>query len=62
MLENDHSLHDQASRTEVVLLLDGLGDSSEWMEENITSLKPILFFLPLTSFTNLRDERAIAKL
>ncbi|XP_018019784.2 uncharacterized protein LOC108676244 [Hyalella azteca] len=51
-----------ASRMEVALLLDKLGDSWEWKEANITNLKPILFYLPIAMLTNLRDSRAIARL
>ncbi|XP_018021223.2 uncharacterized protein LOC108677509 [Hyalella azteca] len=49
-----------APRMEVALLLEMLGDSGDWTQENIINLKPILFQLPIAMLTNLRDARTIA--
>ncbi|XP_018019788.1 uncharacterized protein LOC108676246 isoform X2 [Hyalella azteca] len=51
-----------ASRVEVNMLLEQLGNSWDWMEANITSLKPILFYLPISMLTNLRDVPTITRL
>ncbi|XP_018019781.2 uncharacterized protein LOC108676240 [Hyalella azteca] len=51
-----------ASRVEVNMLLEQLGNSWDWMEANITSLKPILFYLPISMLTNIRDVPTITRL
>ncbi|XP_047739758.1 uncharacterized protein LOC125178924, partial [Hyalella azteca] len=51
-----------ASLLEKETLLEKLGDSWDWTEENVTNLKPILFHLPIAMLVNLNDTHAIDRM